>query len=492
MTKRKRTKQPAQTPTAQNTELASARSDVRIVFNEMGTSGLKTFSGFINEAYNTVLTWPSCAPLYSRLRRSMPEIAVVRNAFTSWGRSVELEVDMPDEPSDDDKRYKDFVMEVFDDMEGGQTKFIDTLVNYVPFYGWGWWEVVAGRRDENWTPPGGDDWRSQYDDDMIGLRRLAFRSPSTFQSWEFDDRKNLLGMVQQDYPNKRVTLPLKDSLHLTYGDPNNPEGLSPLEAVYRLERIRYGYEVVMGIGFEHSAGFVSMKKTQQGELSESDKSVAKAAAKAILTAQEGNYALSPFGIDLTVEDIGFTAAPALLETIRHYSTLVLACFTMQWIALNTMTGTGSYAAADDSSSLGVFTFNAMLDGFAEQFDEQVGKRLYAWNKEAFPDLTKRPKIRFSHINKQVALADMSSFISQLNGIIPLGIDDYIAIRKRSGFLPEASPEVSTEPANQPLEANPTMDETTAEAGDVTDAALSIIRQSLNATSHDFTRQRKLK
>ena len=439
-----------------DTTSKSKDTEVRIVFNkERGTSGLKEWSGWITEAYNAELTWPTVYPLYSKLRRSMPEIVTIRQAFTSWSRSIGFEVDLPDKPSEDDKKYKEFVDEVIDDMDGGATAFLDTLVNHVPFMGFGWWEVVAGKRDPDWVPPPSqvpntntavpDDWRSQYDDGLTGIRRIAWRDPGTFYGWEFDDRKKLRGFKQLDFPNPPITLPLDKSLHITFGDPNNPEGLSPLEAVWRLERLRYGFEVVMGIGFEHAAGFLSVNKNEPGTLSAVDKSSIAEAARNILSAQEGNYAAWPYGMDGKVLDIGFQAGPSLLETIKHYSLMVLSVYTMQWIGLNTLTGTGALASMQDSSQLGVFTFNSMMDGFANQFDAQVGRRLWDWNKDKFPGVTKRPVIRFSHIDKEVALNEVGSFLSTLNGILPLGDEDYKAIRKMSNFLPEALPKIKDAP-----------------------------------------------
>jgi hypothetical protein len=427
------------------------KTETRIILNdskETGELGLKQYGGFVNEAYNTTLYWPSVQPIYSRLRRSMPEIVMVRNAFTSWARNIDIIVDLPEKPTDDDKKYQDFIYEVFSDIDGGENGFIDGLVNYVPFYGWGWWEVVPGIRSGIWKAPDQDKWKSQYDDGLIGLRRIAWRDPSTFYGWEFDDTKHLTGMKQSLYGKQPLTIPLEKSLHMTYGDPNNPEGLSPLEAVWRLERIKFGLEVIQGIGFEHAAGYLNVLKTEGGELSNADRTNVKNAARAILTAQEGNYALWPKGISGKVEDIGFQAAPSLLEAIKYYSILTLSVYTMQWIALNTMTGTGALASAQDSSQMGVFTFNAMMDGFASQLDEQVGKRIYNWNKDSFPNLTERPALRFSHIDKSVSMTDMGTFLAAVKDIVPLGDDDLVAIRKRSGFLPETLPpeeEVEPEP-----------------------------------------------
>lgn len=435
---------------AEPREFASKQpTEVRIMMTPMGTSGLKEFQGFVREAYNNALTWPSAYVTFNKLRRSMPEIVLIRQAFTAWARNLKIIVDQPDEPTDDDKAYSDFVEEVVDDMQGGVTAFMDTLVNHVPFMGWGWWEVIPGMRDPNWKPPDDDSWRSQYDDGGIGLRKLAWRDTGTFYGWDFDDKKNLKGLKQQDYPNPVVSIPLDKSLHITYGDPNNPEGLSPLEAVWRLERLRYGFEVVMGIGYEHAAGYLDIRKTEGGSLSTNDKADIANAARKILTAQEGNYALWPPSFQGEIKDIGFQAGNGLLAVIQHYSTMVLSVYTMQWIALNTLTGTGSFASMQDSSQLGVFTFNGMMDGFAAQFDEQIGKRLYAWNKDRFPKMTTRPKLRFSHISKEVAMAEIGQFLQQVNGILPLGKEDYVAIRNQVEFLPKNSPEPADAATPQP-------------------------------------------
>jgi hypothetical protein len=425
--------------------------EIRIVFQEAGVEGLDIHSGFISEAYHSQLYWPTVEPLFSRLRRSMPEVVMVRQAFTSWARRVRLTVELPDEPTDDDKKYQEFVESVFEDVEGGQTKLLDTMVNHTPFMGWALWEAVPGRRNPEWKPPRRmapngkvsypDDWRSEYDDDLIGFRRFGFRSHNSFKEWlEQPEINNVIGMRQMVEGQPDVDLLFKDCLHLTYGDPDNPEGLSPLEAVWRLERIRFGLEVIQGIGFEHAAGHLAVKKEQSGTLSKDAKAKIQAAARAVLTAKEGNYAYWPYGLDGQVMDIPFQAAGSLLDAIKHYSILSLSVFMMQWMALNTLTGTGSYAAMDDSSTMGVATFNAMLDGFAAQIDEQLGKRLWQWNQVAFPNVTKRPKIKITHIEKDVALAEMGAFAVQMSNIMPLAEEDFIAIRERSGFLPTTVPE----------------------------------------------------
>jgi len=184
---------------------------------------------------------------------------------------------------------------------------------------------------------------------------------------------------------------------------------------------------------------LKVNKTEVGDLSASDKTDIATAAKNLLSAQEGNYGYFPHGLDGDVIDVPFGAGSFLLETIKHYSIMVYSVYMMQFVALNTLTSTGAQASQVDSTDMGVFTFNSMMDGFASQLDNQIGKRLYNWNKAAFPNLTKRPKITFSHVDKTIALGELGSFLAQMDGILNLGEDDLKAIRKRSGFLPENEP-----------------------------------------------------
>lgn len=421
-------------------ELASS-SLPGISMGELGTSGIKENNGFVAEAYNRALYWPDVYPEYSRLRRSMPEMAMIRIMFTSMGRSVSPTVELPEKPTDDDKRYAEFISSEFDNIEGGWGQLMETMVSQVPFMGWGRWEVVPGLRDPEWKPPqAGDEWRSTADDELVGIRRIAWRDQGTLEKWKFDEHKRMIGMWQRDWPNPSVYLPNSKCLHLTFGDPNNPEGLAGLEPVWRLERIRYGLEVILGIGFEHAAGYLDVTKTEGGTLTSEDKMNIEKAAMNILTAKEGNFAAWPPGIVGTIKDVGFQAAGPLLSAIQNYNILALSVFLSQFIAFNTLSGAGSYASSSDSSQMAIMAYNGMMDGFANQIDQQLGKFWWEHNKEEFPNVTKRPKIKFSHVQKGVELGVLGQFIGQIKDTIPLGESDMAAIRRQTEFLPQSLPE----------------------------------------------------
>lgn len=412
-------------------------SDEERKWIEIGTVGLNANMGYVQEAYHTELHWPGVQPLYSRMRRSDPEITVVRNVYQALARSIKLQFVLGDDPTDDEKKAQEFGNQVLDDMEGGADGFLSTLVSHVPFMGFGWWEVVLGMRQKNWTPPNDDTWRSEYDDGYIGIRRLAWRDHSSFYKWDMDDKTGKLkGMVQQDSPNPMITIPLERSLHIAFGDTHNPEGLSPLEAVWRLERIKYGLEIVQGIGFEHSAGYLNV--IVDGTPSPQDKADIRKAAKAVTTAQEGNYAIWPKGVLAELKDVPFAAASSILEAIKYFGVLKLMVYNMQWAALSATTGVGSNAAMTDSSQMFITVFNAMMEGMISQADDQLGRRLFTLNADHFPGMVKRPRLSCTPIEKQVSLTELASFLGAINWM-DLTEEDIKAIRRKSGILPESTP-----------------------------------------------------
>lgn len=440
-------------------------------YQEMGTPGLELWSGYFRQAHDTELFWPGVFRTFNRIRRSDPEIGgIVRPAFAMLARGVRLEWETPDKPSGDDERAREYGQQVLEDMEGGPDRLIETVASYVPFMGWGWWEVVAGLRNPAWRPPGGDEWESQFDDGLPAIRRLAWRDHSSFERWEADERSGrLLGMVQHDTPNPPVTLPLGRSLHLTFGDPVSPEGLSPLEAVWRLERIKAGLEIIQGIGFEHAAGYAKFQTA--AALTDEDRRGIAEAARAMLTAQQGNYIRLPGHVSAEIMDTDFAAGPALLEAIRYYGLLKLQVFIMQWAAVATTAGTGALAAHADSSEMSLIFYNAMWEGFAQQIDAQLGRRLFGHPmvRARFPGMTRRPRLVARPVEKGMPLNLLSQFVAQIAPIVPLGGDDFVAIRRRSGFLPESLPAATVEEPAGTVEEEPGAGVNDEEAGEEEEA-----------------------
>lgn len=458
-----------------NRRASNGRSEPRPLnpnkWQEIGTAGLEANFGYFSEAYLSKLTWPSVYPIYNRIRRSDTEITIIRQLFAALISQVQLrwEIDW-DDPTDDDKRARDFADTILDDLEDGIDGWLDTAVNYVPFMGWGWWEIVPGLRRDGWRPPGGPDdpWVSSYDDGLLGIRRLAWRDHSSFQGWDMDEYTGrVFGMEQQDPPNRPVIIPKAKSVHLTFGDPVNPEGLSPLEAVYRLERIKYGLEVVQGIGFEHSAGYLDVKSSKD-QITNNDKAKIKAAARSILSAQEGNYALWPKGFEGELSASSFDAASAIAEAIRYYGILKLQVYNMQWVALSSTTGTGSFAAKKEDTTMFVLYFNAMVQKFAKQLGEQLSAWIFDRNAGQWPNLTRHPKLKIVPIQKMVSLDELTPFIQALSraGFFEIGEDDILWMRRQAG-MPETIP-TDEDDVDEPGDSGASVDDDEQEVEDEID------------------------
>lgn len=421
-------------------------------FDEIGTTGLSAFGGYLMKAYNAKLFWPSVEPLYSRIWRSDPETTIVRTMFAALTGQQALTWELPqniggrelDEPNDADKRMLDFAHTLTDDIKGGFHEWLTECNGRTSFYGFGVWEMPLGLRREGWTAPD-SEWTSKYNDGLVGLRGLNFRDYSTFTKWDMDDRTGKVnGFVQYDSPNPQIIIPIDNLLHITYGDSTNPEGLATMEALWRLERVLYQYQLIHGIGSEHAAGHV--KFTIKEELNAEAKAAVRQAARAILTAQEGNFITEiEDKFMASIIDTSFQAAPAILDAIRYYSMLKLSLYGMQFAGMNTLSDTGSYSALQDSSSMALLLFNAMSEGFVKQASDQIQKRVFEnpINKAAFAGATRQPILTVSRIEKVYSLDELGRFAEAISTVLPLGDDDAIAIRRKSGVLPENLPEDGT-------------------------------------------------
>lgn len=432
-------------------------------FTEVGTLGLEAWADYVSAAYLSQLQWPAVFSTYDRIRRSDVEIGgIVRPAFVTMARRTEWRAESPVEDKEPvDEEATEFLKEVIEDIDGGVNRLFESWVSYAPFMGWYWQEVLMGVRDPEWKPPNGDQWRSQFSDNRIGVRRLAHRDHSTFDGWNIDDATGkVMGMYQQDYPNKRVMIPRDISLHLTFGDDDNPEGLSPLEAVYRLERMQRQYEIVHGIGSEHAAGYLKIQKSE-GVLSDPDKAAIREMSRTVQSGKEGNYMALPGGLDGDIMDVPFSAADSIQEMITYLGILKLQVYQMQFVAIATTSGLGSQTAMEDAREQALANYNGMIAGFVWQFNDQVVKRLFRHpvNAAAFPGLKRYPKLVSVPIERSIPLSELSAFISEIAPVVNLGDDDKLEIRRASGILPVEIPEEAEAVDDTPVASGDEVTET---------------------------------
>jgi hypothetical protein len=448
-------------------ELAQANGNTK----EIGTSGLEVTWGQISKADNTKLFWPDVYELFNKYLRRDPQVAQWRVVSAAMASKVEWYWELTqEEPTPQEEKFLEFLHTIWDDLPGGQRKLIDTYIHYI-LMGWMWFENVPARR--NGMKQG--DWVSVHDDGLIGFRDIAFRDHSSFSKWDIDESTGrLMGFVQQDWPNPEVTIPLDRSTHITLGDPTSPEGLSPFEALWRLESFMYNLELVLGIGSEHSAGHAKFS-SENAKLTAADHANIKVAARALLAAQEGNYVAVPAGLDIDIIDVPFSAAPNILEAIRFYGHLKSQVLNMQWMSLSLTSGAGSNASMFTSANMWLTAFNAQMSGAARVIGEQLATQLRRYNSGAFGDVKKMPVLKATPVEANIDLLELAQFVSAMVPVMELTEEDMAAIRRKSNFLPEieiaeiqddAEPsEPDNDEPDEVTEVEPMADETEEPADD---------------------------
>jgi len=116
-------------------------------------------------------------------------------------------------------------------------------------------------------------------------------------------------------------------------------------------------------------------------------------------------------------------------------------------------GGGGDDGRDGGSEMSLMFYNAMWEGFAQQIDAQLGRRIFEHPLVAgrFPGMTRRPRLVAVPVEKTIPLNLLSQFVAQIAPHLPMDDADMIAIRRKSGFLPESLPEVEEDPEPEPEE-----------------------------------------
>jgi len=408
-----------------------------VQFEEKGSSTQSAWGTLISGIVNTDFSWPECWEEFDTIRRTNPEITIVRMLYTSTARDVKLKYEPVEDATPEDEEFTEFLNSCLADID--LEKWKETLITQIPFMGWGVWEIVPGLRAEGWKAPDGEVWESFNTDGLIGIRKLAWRDQSTLEKWKYTDTGDPNVMVQRVWPAEAVDLLLANCLHLVYGDQTIPTGLSPFQAVARLRRIKHALEIVQGMGFEHASGHV--KFTVKAKLSDEAKSQLEETAKALMTAAQGSYATEiEDQFTFVLEDVTFGAAADLLKTISYYGMVILQIFASHFIAVATTADTGSYSAASDHSAIYLAAFNAIMGGFAKQTGRQLARYLRLVNGDKFKNITAYPELKASEVKKIIDLTNLAQFLTAFSGIFPMSEEDAVMIRERSRVLPTEQPE----------------------------------------------------
>lgn len=223
-----------------------------LIFDDIGSYGLRAFSGFIREEILPQLLGREAQRAYREMLDNSSVVGSVIFAITQAMRSVTWRVEPPNDSSKA-KELAEFVESMMDDMSQPWDEFVADSLSCLA-YGFSVHEIVYKRRQGRFVGPKVGS--SKFNDGLISWRRLPGRGQDTIIKWFFDENGAVHGLTQQPYSGPQIDLPIeKFLLFRPHAPKNSPEGRSVLRNSYRSYYFIKRLEELEAIGIERLNGF---------------------------------------------------------------------------------------------------------------------------------------------------------------------------------------------------------------------------------------------
>ena len=242
-------------------------------FADYGSYGLRQFSGWIKDEFLRELQGREGARTYREMMDNSSIIGAMLFTVQQAMRKVEWRVNPAIDNNAEADKYAAFADSLRYDMSHTWDDFVVEFLSMLP-YGYSVHEIVYKRRlgaepgkfrqnrrvfeqevedvyDEDEDLPS-----SQFDDGLIGWRRLPIRGQETILKWFLDKNGQITGVTQQPYVGTLIDIPMeKLLLFRPASHKNNPEGRSILRNAYRDYYFVKRLEELEAILFERMGGF---------------------------------------------------------------------------------------------------------------------------------------------------------------------------------------------------------------------------------------------
>lgn len=231
--------------------------DQGMKFSDIGSSGLRAFSGWVREEFLPQLIGRQGARVYREMLDNSPIVGAVMFAILGVMRKVDWRC----EPADDTpsaQEAADFAESLRFDMSHTWEDFVTEALSMLG-YGYAPHEIVykrrAGPRAFGAKVP-----HSRFDDGKIGWHRIPIRGQDTVLKWFFGPNGEILGMTQQPWVGPITDIPMeKMLLFRPTQHKSNPEGKSILRTAYRSYYFIKRLEEQEAILFERLSGLPVVK-----------------------------------------------------------------------------------------------------------------------------------------------------------------------------------------------------------------------------------------
>ena len=448
-------------------------------FREYGKTGLFRFdTGWIYEEFLRELQGRKGIEVYKEMSENDDIIGAILFATEMLMRQSKWSIqEAGTEQVDLDAA--EFVRTCMDDMEETWSDFISEVLSFLT-YGWSYHEIVYKRRMGRSKNP---ETNSKYTDGLIGWRKLPIRSQDTLWEWKYDEKDNLIGLVQCAPPlYEQVFIPIEKALHFkTKSRKGNPEGRSVLRNCYRNWYFKRRIQEIEGIGIERDlAGFPTLTAPEGMNIwdtDDPDMNIQEIEGIGIERDLAGLPVLeAPEGVDIWSDEYAAELAKAerIVRSVRRderegivlgngwkfsltstggrrqfdtnqiierYDTRMAMTVLADFVLLGHQ-AVGSFALSSDKTELFGVALGAFLDLICEVFNNQAIPRLIDINGEHFAGITDYPILTHGDIETQ-DLSQLGEFVSKMVGIGAItpdeSMEDYLRL---AADLPERDPETA--------------------------------------------------
>jgi hypothetical protein len=419
--------------------LKAAQKTTFSPYQEIGYTGLRQFSGFLQEEFLQDLRGQKGAKIY----REMVDNNADLGAFMQIVKRLVQQVTWRFEPFSSVPKHVEQA-EYFDgcleDMEHSWPETLSEILSMLQ-YGYAPMEVTLKVR-RGWSRDPAK--RSRYDDGLIGWRKMALRAQDSVWQWKYDEEeREVLALVQMPPPHYRTTeIPYDKILNFRVDvERDNPEGRSLLRSAYQDYYMGKRLTAIAAIGAERNlAGIPVMSipaDCMRGDATEAERAVYTRARQivenirvdeqagiVIPTQYDPDTKLPLYKLELLSVAGGSKATVDVDALIKRHQTNVLRAVLSDWMMLGTG-ATGSWSLSSDRTDQFAVILGGIMDVIAGVMNRQAVPAL-AWLNGW--DLAELPEMKHGDVEAP-DLEKLGNFIQRVmaaGAVQPDGeLEDYL-------------------------------------------------------------------
>lgn len=356
----------------------------KIDLREMGVSGAPSgapdtttmnFMGQTSDRYLPELQGPTGIKTMARVLRREPAAYITQRTMSLAARQAEWSVAAGEDTESDDPTVK-YLKECMEDMSHSWRNMIQFAFSAGGF-GFADIEIVLKRRMGAQT---GALPSSKFDDELIGIRKLAPRRQETV-TWKFDDNGGPLEMIQLDpvTGQPRQAIPIEKIIHFQSGDARGGwEGAGWLEPAYQLAHRISNYEMILSIGHQRAHVGLPVFAYKAGVPGADVRRATEAMARGLVVNTHQFVTYPEQIMDFKLATVSNNNAAELSGLISQLRWEIMSLGLVQFLRLGS-TSSGSRALADPLKELFISSINAALDEIADALNRHLIPRLLAAN-----------------------------------------------------------------------------------------------------------------